>query len=272
MAFQGSLKELPLPDIIQLVAVSRKSGVFSIEEKGHRGSIVLRDGEIVHAETGDLRGEEAVYELAIWPEGRFQFDPEASSDAAVTIDKPNTNLLMEAARRMDEWRILSKKIPSIRFVPIRTGAASGASLNPREAALLAEVDDRRTLEAIALALGESPFEVAKRAYGLVTAGVVRLRDEAPWLSSRALTGLSSQTAEQLAGAVREVAGTFPVSAQAREEIDRGAGIVRQAADQTAAAAALTILVRHGRQLISSELGPEEARKFFDRVEELFEAV
>lgn len=275
MAFQGSLKELPLPDIIQLVAVSRKSGVFSIEEKGHRGFIVLRDGEIIHAEAGDLRGEEALYELAIWPEGRFQFDPDekpgATGSASVTIDKSNTNLLMEAARRIDEWRILSKKIPSIRMVPIRTGVGS-ASLNPREAALLGEVDDRRTIESIALALRASPFEIAKQTYGLVTAGAVRLRDEAPWLASSSTARLSPEQAASLAAAVRDETAGLGLSHGAREEIDRRAGFVRQAADQAAAAAALTILVRHARQLISSELGSEEAGKFFVRVEQLFEAV
>jgi tRNA(adenine34) deaminase len=34
MAFQGSLKELPLPDIIQLVSVSGKTGVFSLKRDG----------------------------------------------------------------------------------------------------------------------------------------------------------------------------------------------------------------------------------------------
>ena len=33
MAFQGSLRELPLPDIIQLVAVSGKTGVFVLKNE-----------------------------------------------------------------------------------------------------------------------------------------------------------------------------------------------------------------------------------------------
>ena len=76
MAFQGSLKELPLPDIIQLVSVSGKTGVFTLKRNGDSsGEIYLRSGQIVHAHVGDLTGEEAVYELAIWPEGEFVFTP-----------------------------------------------------------------------------------------------------------------------------------------------------------------------------------------------------
>ena len=108
MAFQGSLRELPLPDIIQLVAVSGKTGAFLIEDGEGDGRIYLRDGQIVHAETGGLSGEEAIYELATWTEGDFKFDTSAATNSA-TIDKSNTNLLMEAARRQDEWKVLEKR-------------------------------------------------------------------------------------------------------------------------------------------------------------------
>jgi hypothetical protein len=94
MAFQGSLKELPLPDIIQLVSVSGKTGVFSLRRNSdNTGEIYLRGGQIVHAHVGDLQGEEAMYELAIWPEGDFVFTP-GQETAVTTIQKSNTNLLM----------------------------------------------------------------------------------------------------------------------------------------------------------------------------------
>ena len=135
MAFQGSLKELPLPDIIQLVSVSGKTGVFSLRRNGDNdsGEIYLRGGQIVHARVGDLQGEEAMYELAIWPEGEFVFTPGKETELT-TIQKSNTNLLMEAARRIDEWQILSKRIPSTRLVPVFTQHATttSVSLTPQE--------------------------------------------------------------------------------------------------------------------------------------------
>src|SRR5919112_6646736 len=116
MAFQGSLKELPLPDIIQLVSVSGKTGKFSLTRDADRGFIYLKNGQMVHSLVGDLIGEEAIYALAIWNAGEFQFNPGEEPDRQ-TITKSNTNLLMEAARRLDEWRVLSKKIPSVGHVP-----------------------------------------------------------------------------------------------------------------------------------------------------------
>ena len=116
MAFQGSLAELHLPDIIQLISVSGKSGVFHLVDGPLQGEIYLHEGRIVHAQLGDTAGEEAVYALAIWSQGDFKFDPGVATELR-TISKSNTNLLMEAARRLDEWRVLSKKIPSTDMVP-----------------------------------------------------------------------------------------------------------------------------------------------------------
>ena len=55
MAFQGSLAELHLPDIIQLVSVSGKTGVFHLSDGGHRGDIWLQEGRIVHAAHEDVQ-------------------------------------------------------------------------------------------------------------------------------------------------------------------------------------------------------------------------
>src|SRR5581483_10990164 len=91
MAFQGSLKELPLPDIIQLVSVSGKTGKFTLSRESDRGYIYLKNGQMVHAAVGDLLGEEAIYALAIWNQGEFQFLPGEEADRQ-TITKSNTNL------------------------------------------------------------------------------------------------------------------------------------------------------------------------------------
>ena len=75
MSLQGSLSELPLPDVIQLVSVSGKTGAFDIQSNEGAGKIFLRDGQIVDALVGRLRGDSAVYEMAIWSEGTFSFNP-----------------------------------------------------------------------------------------------------------------------------------------------------------------------------------------------------
>ncbi|MFZ2493317.1 MAG: DUF4388 domain-containing protein [Thermoanaerobaculia bacterium] len=177
MAFQGSLKELPLPDIIQLVSVSGKTGKFNLTRDSEAGSIYLKGGQIVDATVGELIGEEAIYALAIWNHGEFQFSPGEESDRQ-TISKSNTNLLMEAARRLDEWRVLSRKIPSVEYVPElhrREHRHEQVTLNAQEWTLLTRIDGRRSIVEIGRELNVSAFDVAKILYGMITAELVVLK-------------------------------------------------------------------------------------------------
>ena len=181
MAFQGSLTELHLPDIIQLVSVSGKSGVFHLTQGAHKGEIFLHDGKIVHAQMGDTAGEEAVYALAIWSEGDFQFEPGIATEHR-TIAKSNTNLLMEAARRLDEWRVLSKKIPSTDHVAefvVQEHREGQISLNTSEWLILSKIDGRRSIKQIAAASGLSVFDVSKILFGLIATSLIRLHDSGP---------------------------------------------------------------------------------------------
>jgi hypothetical protein len=177
MSFQGSLKELPLPDIIQLVSVSGKTGRFTLTRETDRGSIYLKGGQMVHATVGDLTGEEAIYALAIWNSGDFQFNPGEEPDRQ-TITKSNTNLLMEAARRLDEWRVLSKKIPSVEHVPellARENRHEQVTLSPHEWMVLTKIDGHRSITEIGRLLNMSSFDVAKILYGMITGELVHLK-------------------------------------------------------------------------------------------------
>src|SRR5438552_13873551 len=151
MAFQGSLAELHLPDIIQLVSVSGKTGVFHLIDGPLNGQIYLHEGRIIHAQLDEITGEEAVYALAIWNQGDFKFEPGPASDIR-TISKSNTNLLMEAARRLDEWRVLSKKIPSVERVPefvVQEPREGQNNLYASEWLILSKLDAQPSVQAIA---------------------------------------------------------------------------------------------------------------------------
>jgi hypothetical protein len=178
MAFQGSLAELHLPDIIQLISVSGKTGVFHLTDGALKGEIFLAEGRIVHAQLERLVGEEAVYALAIWRQGEFLFEPGPASDVQ-TITKSNTNLLMEAARRLDEWRVLSKKIPSVDLIPefvVQENREGQINLNTSVWLILSKIDGTRSVKSIAESSGLSVFDASKMLYGLVATGLIRLKE------------------------------------------------------------------------------------------------
>jgi hypothetical protein len=176
MTFQGSLNELPLSDIVQLVAVSGKTGMFSMTHASEKGYVYIHNGQITHAKLGDVEGEDAIYALALWSQGSFQFSPGVEIEAR-TISRSNTNLLLEAARRSDEWKILSKKIPGTDAVPVlvaRDDSGVQVTLTPLEWKVVTKTDGVRSIDEIARAIKTSSFDVAKTLYGLVTAELVEV--------------------------------------------------------------------------------------------------
>jgi hypothetical protein len=179
MSLQGSLKHLHLADVIQLISVSGKTGMFHLKKDDHVGQIYLKDGNIVHAEVDEIKGEEAVYELAIWSEGEFNFEPDVEPSVR-TISKSNTNLLMEAARRLDEWRVLSKKIPSLELIPefvVDQNQDRGQiQLTTSEWLILSKINGKQDIRTIAKTCNLAVFDVSKVLYGLVTHGLVALKN------------------------------------------------------------------------------------------------
>ena len=270
MAFQGSLKELPLPDIIQLVSVSGKTGVFSLHRDGESsGEIFLRGGQIVHAHVGDLIGEEAVYELAIWPEGEFVFT-QGTETEKTTIQKSNTNLLMEAARRIDEWQVLSKKIASTRLVPVFTNlaATTSVSLTPQEWSLICKIDERRSIEEIAIGLAMSPFEVCKLLYGLITSGLVTLHEDLSRLGMDRLHRMSADELQRLGEGIHQQARTLLSGHPRVADLDTPYRMSKAEMDAGRGVEAVLDLVRSEEKVVSAALGPNQSKIFLDRVAQL----
>ena len=61
--------------------------------------------------------EEAVYHLFSWTHGTFSFEADVyppDDDALVSINADS--LLLEGARRVDEWTVIAKKIPSLDLI------------------------------------------------------------------------------------------------------------------------------------------------------------
>ena len=269
MAFQGSLKELPLPDIIQLVSVSGKTGVFELRLGAGLGEIFLRDGQIVHAIHGSLEGEEAFYELAVWTEGDFVFHPGREAPQS-TIRRSNTNLLMEAARRLDEWQVLSKKIPSTRLVPVFTEQAkkTSVSLTPAEWSLIARIDERRSIDELALALGESPFDVSKHLYGLITSGLIALEEN---LQDLGLVRLASWSPAQVGELIdRLVATARPIlGAGAEADLAPVIRLTRAEAEAGRSLDAVGDLIRSLLKQAQRQGGAELAAALRPRLAQLF---
>lgn len=269
MALQGSLSELSLPDVIQMVSVSGKTGVFSVARQDELGKIFLRDGQIVDAVVGALRGDNAVYEMAIWAEGDFTFNPGEETET-VTIHLSNANLMMEAARRLDEWRVLSRKIPSLDLIPFFTSGdqSDQVTLSPHEWILVTRIDNEHTIEEIAEQLHWSAFDVSKLLFGMITSGLVALRSATD--ESRTETkhqGPSPVTLIGLANRIRSVALDV-VGESGEHTIEKQYAGTRVLIEQGAGFGAIRSMVEQHSNAITLLKGSDIAAMFDEQVRPL----
>ncbi len=111
----GSLEDMGVVDLLQTFEISRKTGVGRIGDGRREVRIYFRDGKVVDAELGRLRGEEAVYRALIWNSGHFEveFSPIDREDIIPTSTQ---GLLMEGMRRVDEWGRLLEQLPPLATV------------------------------------------------------------------------------------------------------------------------------------------------------------
>jgi len=142
--------------------------------------------------------EEVVFDLLSWREGFFSFTegPVDGAPADALVRVPTEKVLMEGARRIDEWSRIESHVPHLGVIPSLApleAPGSGATaplldLRPAEWSVLAEVDGARDLRQIAAALRLPEFEVSRTVFGLVATGVVVLHDPAARKSRAGLGG------------------------------------------------------------------------------------
>jgi CheY-like chemotaxis protein len=99
--FRGMMRRVGLQEVLQMECLGRKSSILEIFTGKVRGRIFICDGTIVHAESGNLQGEVALYGLLALRGGEFNLLPFAEPPRR-TIEGQWESLLMEAARLTDE--------------------------------------------------------------------------------------------------------------------------------------------------------------------------
>ena len=131
--------------------------------------------------------EETIYEVMAWDEGYFRFEERAEIASNRLLARVRVeSLLMEGARRIDEWTRLESKVPGPEAIPTlahgKEGESTPLELRPEEWEVLAEIDGERDLGQIAADLGRSSFEIARTIYGLLSTGVVQVQERRSTMS------------------------------------------------------------------------------------------
>ena len=97
----GSISEMKPADFLQTLSAAEKDVEVRLGRAKEKGAIFMQKGEVVHANTGSLSGEEAFFALMAWNDGNFEIVSCADFPAR-SIQSPLMSLLIEGYRRLDE--------------------------------------------------------------------------------------------------------------------------------------------------------------------------
>ena len=226
MSLAGNLRTMDLPEVLQWIASSRKTGTLHLERRSVQKRIYFQGGAIYTSWSNDpreslgqflvrerlvteeqlfkamlsceqkggllgvllvadgivseedirrvlrVKAEESIYDLFLWPEGRFEFkDGETAGDDLIPIELDVTSAIMEGVRRVDEWGRIRTVFPTMDVsFTVPTGVPAQIDATPRR--LLELAGSGLTLAALSLELRRSEFEAAEMAFRLHAQGLL----------------------------------------------------------------------------------------------------
>ncbi|MFP5256005.1 MAG: DUF4388 domain-containing protein [Acidimicrobiia bacterium] len=184
MALQGTLDTFALPDVLHLLATTKKTGCLRLDGRRGAGTVHVDAGEIVAVTAAHVPGAteaaDALFELLRFEEGSFAFDPDVAPDERQPATDVAT-LLDAATALLAEWREIEAVVPSLDAqVSLRPALAGDQVTIPAEQwSHLVAVGGGRTVRSLGQHLDLSELPVSRVVRDLVELGVVELEDRAP---------------------------------------------------------------------------------------------
>jgi predicted regulator of Ras-like GTPase activity (Roadblock/LC7/MglB family) len=104
MALVGNLRDLKLPNLIQLNCMEKNTAKLTIEYAGKYGFVYFQDGNVVHAELDPEVGEEALFRMLALQEGKFRVE-NGVRPPVISITTPWNSLLLKGLHHLDTLQI-----------------------------------------------------------------------------------------------------------------------------------------------------------------------
>jgi pSer/pThr/pTyr-binding forkhead associated (FHA) protein len=168
----GVIEEIPLPDLLQLLSTSRKSGVLTIASRAGIGKIYMRKGQIYFAAINDnfaIKPQKAIYRMLTWTTGTFELEPSVEMQVMEEVSESTEALLMEGVRLLDEYRQIEPNVPPVdAALAVPTPLAGRLrDLKPVELDVFQLVLDHGTVQSVLDHYQGSDLEAAQVLIGLL---------------------------------------------------------------------------------------------------------
>jgi tetratricopeptide (TPR) repeat protein len=155
--------------------------LFETMSRGEEQGVPL--GQVLISERllgeADLRGllerkvQDTIYDVFLWPEGAFEFvDGEIQEEVQIFLNLEVTSVVLEGARRLDEWKRIRQVIPSAQATFRRLGNAAKVAAKSPEAQALRLANAGKSVAEISLELRMSEFEASMLLFELIRTGTL----------------------------------------------------------------------------------------------------
>jgi pSer/pThr/pTyr-binding forkhead associated (FHA) protein len=172
----GSLQDIPLADVLQWLATSRKTGMLKVH--GRRdGALHLREGTIYYASimgSTALDPQKALLRMLGWQDGSFELDSASQEEVPSEISTPLEHVLMEAARLQDELAHLAERneMPTEALSLVVPSPTPWRELEPAQIDLIQAVAEGRAWSEILDTAEADDVTLTKTMISLHEAGLV----------------------------------------------------------------------------------------------------
>jgi len=177
VSVQGSLEGFPLPDVLALLASTKKRGELRVAGQRGAGRVWMSDGAVVGAQAGSARTPvDVLFQLLRVDSGTFAFDPNADVPAGKAHDfEP---LLAEAQARLAEWQLIEAVVPSLTTAVTMAEElpATKVTVTAAQWRVVRAVAGGGTVADVARLLDVDEFHACQAVKQLVDAGLVAVGD------------------------------------------------------------------------------------------------
>lgn len=101
MAILGQLKNFNLASLIESTCLETRPARITIQSDWQVGDVYVADGKVVHATVGNVRGEQAIYEMLTWRHGTFRLAGDQSA--------PQTSIILPWDRLLAGYYEIEEK-------------------------------------------------------------------------------------------------------------------------------------------------------------------
>ena len=173
---EGSLGQLGIPDLMQILGMNRRSGRLALERGSERGELWVAEGRPVNARLGRVEGEKALFRMLAWTEGTFTFTP-GTPPGKPRINRTTDDALLEGMRHADETARLVQALPPRHTrLLLAPDAPAPTDVHPVTAQVMELLRQPRTLADLVDLAPAVDLEVLGALTTLLQKGVVRVAE------------------------------------------------------------------------------------------------